>query len=48
MQNSGSVEVEFSRAEVGVEPIELTVRKSGQQAAMSDVVTTPDLKPPKR
>jgi len=45
---SGSVEVEFSRAEVGVEPIELTVRKSGQQAAMSDVVTTPDLKPPKR
>jgi serine/threonine-protein kinase len=45
---SASVEVEFSRAEVGVEPIELTVRKSGQQAAMSDVVTTPDLKPPKR
>ncbi len=46
---SGSVEVEFSRAEVGVEPIELTVRKTGQQAAaaMSDVVTTPDLKPPK-
>jgi serine/threonine protein kinase len=42
-----SVEVEFSRAEVGVEPIELTVRKSGQQPAMSDVVTTPGLKPPK-
>jgi serine/threonine-protein kinase len=47
-QTSGSVEVEFSRAEVGVEPIELTVRKSSQHAAMSDVVTTPDLKPPKR
>lgn len=48
VQHSGSVEVEFSRAEVGVEPIELTVRKSGSQQAMSDVVTTPDLKPPKR
>ncbi len=45
---SQSVEVEFSRAEVGVEPIELTVRKSGSQHAMSDVVTTPELKPPKR
>jgi serine/threonine-protein kinase len=42
------VEVEFSRAEVGVEPLELTVRKSGSQQAMSDVVTTPELKPPKR
>jgi len=45
---SSSVEVEFSRAEVGVEPIELTVRKSGTMPAVSDVVTTPDLKPPKR
>ncbi len=43
-----SVDVEFSRAEVGVEPIELTVRKSGSQQAVSDVVTMPELKPPKR
>lgn len=42
-----SIDVEFSRAEVGVEPLELTVRKSGPQPAMSDVVTTPGMKPPK-
>jgi serine/threonine-protein kinase len=48
MPSAGSLEVEFSRAEVGVEPVELTVRKSGNQPAMSDVVTTPELKPPKR
>ncbi|MBA2541148.1 MAG: serine/threonine protein kinase [Deltaproteobacteria bacterium] len=44
---STSVEVEFSRADLDADPIELTVRKSGNQPVMSDVVTTPEHKPPK-
>ncbi len=44
---SQALEVEFSRADMDVEPLELTAKKPGNPA-MSDVVTSPDMRPPKK
>jgi len=45
---SQSVDIEFSRADVNSEPIELTPKKKTLHGVMSDAVTTPDVRPPKK
>jgi len=45
---SRSVDIEFSRADASSEPIELTPKKKTLHGVMSDAVTTPGVRPPKK